>query len=84
MQEIKEDIQMAREYYGDLEKALSAWGCNCQGNPSVIEILDTLYQTFPSLRHVGSCGAPQHLSKSNQIKVLEEGGLVSPPGGGDW
>jgi radical SAM superfamily enzyme YgiQ (UPF0313 family) len=79
MQEIKEDIQMAREYYGDLEKVFICDGdAIAMETHQLLEILDTLYQTFPSLRHVGSYVGPRStLSKSNsELRSLREGGLV--------
>ena len=55
MEEIKTDIRMAREHYGDLEKVFL-----CDGDAIVLptqmllEILRELYATFASLRHVGT------------------------------
>jgi radical SAM superfamily enzyme YgiQ (UPF0313 family) len=79
MEEIKEDIQMAREYYGDLEKVFICDGdAIAMETHQLLEILDTLYQTFPSLRHVGSYVGPRStLSKSDsELRSLREGGLV--------
>ncbi len=67
--EIMEDIRMAKDYYGDLEKVFL-----CDGDAIAIEtgvllkIINTLYATFPSLRHVGSYVGPQ----STLMKTLEE------------
>ena len=58
--EIMEDIQMARDHYGDLEKVFL-----CDGDAIALEtdmllaILKKLYQTFPTLRHEGSYVGPQ-------------------------
>jgi len=55
LEEIKEDIQMAKAQYGDREKVFL-----CDGDAVAIEtdilleILQTLYETFSSLRHVGT------------------------------
>ena len=55
--EIKADIKMARDYYGDVEKVFL-----CDGDAIAIEtdilleILAELYKTFPRLRHVGAHG----------------------------
>jgi radical SAM superfamily enzyme YgiQ (UPF0313 family) len=79
MQEIKEDIQMAWEYHGDLEKVFICDGdAIAMETHQLLEILNTLYQTFPSLRHVGSYVGPcSTLSKSNsELKELREAGLV--------
>jgi len=77
--EIMEDIAMARDHYGDLEKVFL-----CDGDAIALEtdmllaILKKLYQTFPSLRHVGSYVGPQStLSKSmEELKELRAAGLT--------
>jgi radical SAM superfamily enzyme YgiQ (UPF0313 family) len=77
--EIMEDIKMARDHYGDLEKVFL-----CDGDAialetdMLLEILKKLYQTFPSLRHVGSYVGPQStLSKSmKELKRLRAAGLT--------
>ena len=77
--EIMEDIKMARDHYGDLEKVFL-----CDGDAIALEtdmlltILKKLYQTFPSLRHVGSYVGPQStLSKSMaELKKLRATGLT--------
>ena len=77
--EIMEDIKMARDHYGDLEKVFL-----CDGDAialetdMLLEILEKLYQTFPSLRHVGSYVGPQStLSKSmEELKALRAAGLT--------
>jgi len=77
--EIMEDIAMARDHYGDLEKVFL-----CDGDAIALEtdmllaIVKKLYQTFPSLRHVGSYVGPQStLSKSmEELKALLAAGLT--------
>lgn len=77
--EIMEDIAMAKNHYGDLEKVFL-----CDGDAIVLEtetllaILEKLYQTFPSLRHVGSYVGPQStLSKSTEeLNALRAAGLT--------
>lgn len=77
--EIMEDIAMAKHSYGDLEKVFL-----CDGDAIVLEmdtlltILKKLYQTFPSLRHVGSYVGPQStLSKTmEELKTLQKAGLT--------
>ena len=79
MQEIKEDIQMAWEYHGDLEKVFICDGdAIAMETHQLLEILNTLYQTFPSLRHVGAYVGPcSTLSNSNsELNELREAGLV--------
>ena len=77
--EIKEDIRMAKAHYGDLEKVFL-----CDGDAvaietdKLLEILNTLYQTFPSLRHVGTYVGPQStLSKPMpELTALRAAGLT--------
>lgn len=77
--EIMEDIAMAKDHYGDLGKVFL-----CDGDAIALEtdilltIVNKLYQTFPSLRHVGSYVGPQStLSKSmEELKALRAAGLT--------
>jgi len=77
--EIMEDIAMAMDHYGDLEKVFL-----CDGDAIALEtdmllaILRKLYATFPSLRHVGSYVGPQStLSKTmDELKTLRAAGLT--------
>ena len=77
--EIMEDIAMAKDSYGDLEKVFL-----CDGDAIAMEtdillaIVKKLYSTFPSLRHVGSYVGPQStLSKSmEELKALRSAGLT--------
>ena len=79
LKEIMEDIVMAKDSYGDLEKVFL-----CDGDAIALEtdmllaIIKKLYQTFPSLRHVGSYVGPQStLSKSmEELKTLRAAGLT--------
>ncbi|HOO72301.1 MAG TPA: radical SAM protein [Spirochaetota bacterium] len=79
LEEIKTDIAMARDYYGDIEKAFL-----CDGDAIAVptdfllEIIDLLYATFPSLRHVGSYVGPQStLSKNmSELTALRDAGLT--------
>ncbi len=76
--EIKEDIIMAKNHYGDVDKVFL-----CDGDAIAIEtdmlleIIRTLYKTFPSLRHVSSYVGPQStLSKSmEELKTLRAAGF---------
>ncbi|MBT6500796.1 MAG: radical SAM protein, partial [Deltaproteobacteria bacterium] len=60
LEEIKDDIKMAKLQYRDVEKVFL-----CDGDAIAIEteilleILSELYATFPALRHVGSYVGPQ-------------------------
>jgi len=79
LDEIKQDIQMAKDHYGDLEKVFL-----CDGDAvaietdKLLEILKELYRTFPSLRHVGTYVGPQStLAKSmTELKALRAAGLT--------
>lgn len=79
LDEIMEDIAMAKDHYGDLEKVFL-----CDGDAIALKtdmlltILRKLYGTFPSLRHVGSYVGPQStLSKSlEELKTLRAAGLT--------
>lgn len=79
LEEIMEDIAMAKDSYGDMEKVFL-----CDGDAIVLEtdvllaILKKLYATFRSLRHVGSYVGPQStLSKSvDELKALRAAGLT--------
>ena len=79
LSEIMEDIRMAKDHYGDMEKVFL-----CDGDAIALEtdmllaIVKKLYQTFPSLRHVGSYVGPQStLSKSmEELRKLWAAGLT--------
>jgi len=54
LEEIKADIRMAKLYYYDVEKVFLADGdAIAMDTNELLEVLDMLYKTFPSLRHVG-------------------------------
>jgi radical SAM superfamily enzyme YgiQ (UPF0313 family) len=77
--EIMEDIRLAKAHYRDLEKVFL-----CDGDAIAIEtgmlldIIKMLYETFPSLRHVGSYVGPRStLSKSmDELRTLRVAGLT--------
>ncbi|HQN67318.1 MAG TPA: radical SAM protein [Smithellaceae bacterium] len=79
LREILDDIRMAKDYYGDVEKVFL-----CDGDAIAIEtetllqIIQALYAAFPSLRHVGSYVGPQStLTKSpDELRVLRSAGLT--------
>jgi radical SAM superfamily enzyme YgiQ (UPF0313 family) len=77
--EILEDIRMAKDYYGDLEKVFLCDGdAIAMETDTLLTILDRLYATFPSLRHVGSYVGPRStLSKTlSQLQALRSAGLT--------
>ncbi len=60
MQEIKEDIQLAKHRYGDLQNIFLADGdAIAMETNLILEILNELYATFPSLQTVASYAGPQ-------------------------
>ncbi len=77
--EIRADIAMAREHYGDLEKVFL-----CDGDAididtgTLLAILKALYDTFPSLRHVGTYVGPQSTLRKtmDELLTLRNAGLT--------
>ncbi|MCL1865416.1 MAG: radical SAM protein [Spirochaetes bacterium] len=77
--EIKEDIRLAKEHYGDIEKVFL-----CDGDAidietdTLLEILSELKDTFPSLRHVGTYVGPVSVLKKSisELKALTDSGLT--------
>ncbi len=79
LSEIKTDIRMAAEHYGDLEKVFLCDGDAVAMDTAVLlEILTTLYAAFPSLRHVGTYVGPQStLAKDiTELTALRAAGLT--------
>jgi len=78
LQEIKQDIQMARKYYGNVEKVFLCDGDAIAIDTEILlEILDYLKQSFPALRHVGCYVGPNStLAKSpSELAALRAAGL---------
>jgi len=78
LQEIKEDIQTARKYYGNVEKVFLCDGDAIAIDTEILlEILDCLKQSFPALRHVGCYVGPNStLAKSpSELAALRAAGL---------
>lgn len=78
LDEIKTDIRMAKLYYGDVEKVFLADGdALAMPTDQLLEVLETLYKTFPSLRHVGIYAGPDSiLSKDiTELTALKAAGL---------
>ena len=79
LEEIKTDIAMARQHYGDMEKVFLVDGdAIAVESEMLLEILDLLYATFPSLRHVGSYVRPvSTLQKGmSELTALRAAGLT--------
>jgi len=80
LQEIKVDIELAKRHYGDLESVFLCDGdAIAMDTPVLLEILDTLYASFPSLHSVGSYVGPQStLTKSlSELGALRNAGLTT-------
>jgi len=79
LEEIKADIRMAKIYYGDLQKVFLADGdalaMPCE---DLLEILATLYRTFPSLNHVGIYAGPDSIlaKEMSELTALKAAGLT--------
>lgn len=79
MNEISKDIQMAGEYYGDLNKVFLADGdALAMDTVDLLVILDILHKTFPSLDHVGIFASPKAvLAKTDsELDALKSAGLT--------
>jgi radical SAM superfamily enzyme YgiQ (UPF0313 family) len=79
LEEILRDIRMAKLYYYDLEKVFLADGdALAMDTEDLLQILDALYQNFPSLKHVGIYASPDSiLNKSlEELQQLKERGLT--------
>jgi len=79
LNEILKDIELAKEYYGDVKKVFLADGdALSMPTESLIKILDCLYDTFPSLTYVGTyASAGSILNKTlAELIELQKHGLV--------
>jgi radical SAM superfamily enzyme YgiQ (UPF0313 family) len=77
--EIKEDIRMAREEFGDVEKVFLCDGDAIAIETEIlIEILADLRKNFPSLRHVGAYVGPTSTLQKNmgELVALRSAGLT--------
>jgi len=79
LEDIKEDIKLAKAHYGDLEKVFL-----CDGDAididtdTLLEILAELKKTFPSLRHVGTYVGPGSVLRKSmsELSALRAAGLA--------
>lgn len=79
LEEIREDIRMAAEAYGDIEKVFLCDGDAIEIETGILlDILGDLKKAFPSLRHVGTyVGPASTLRKSMaELRSLREAGLT--------
>jgi len=79
LSDIKEDIRLAKEHYGDLEKVFLCDGDAIDIETDILlEILAELKKTFPSLRHVGTYVGPASVLRKSmsELSSLREAGLA--------
>jgi len=79
MEEILTDIRMAKQYYGDLDKVFLADGdALAMKTNELVEILSALYQSFPSLKHVGIYASPDSIldKEMSDLITLREAGIT--------
>jgi radical SAM superfamily enzyme YgiQ (UPF0313 family) len=79
LEEIKTDIRMAKQYYGDVEKVFLADGdAIAMDTNELLEILEMLYQSFPSLKHVGVYASPDVVLNKDmsELTALKAAGLT--------
>jgi radical SAM superfamily enzyme YgiQ (UPF0313 family) len=79
LEEIKTDIRMAKQYYGDVEKVFLADGdAIAMDTGELLEILEMLYQSFPSLKHVGVYASPDVVLNKDmsELTALKAAGLT--------
>ncbi len=79
LEEIMADIRMAKLYYHDLEKVFLADGdALAMETSELLQILDALYQSFPSLKHVGIYASPDSILKKSlqELSEMKDHGLT--------
>lgn len=78
LHEIKEDIAMAVDAYGDVEKVFLCDGDALSMETGVLlEILEELKNSFPSLRHAGTYAGPEGILEKtmDELVTLKDHGL---------
>lgn len=79
LDDIKEDIKLAKAHYGDLEKIFLCDGDAIDIETDILlEILAELKKTFPSLRHVGTYVGPASVLRKSmsELSALRAAGLA--------
>jgi radical SAM superfamily enzyme YgiQ (UPF0313 family) len=79
LEEIRADIQMARQYYGDVEKVFMADGdALAMPTGDILEILADLYESFSSLKHVGIYASPDSIldKELGDLIAMRKAGLT--------
>lgn len=78
IEEIKEDIRLARILYGNVTKVFIADGdALALATEKLVEILRFLKQTFSQLKHIGIYAGPGSIlnKEREELKLLQENGL---------
>lgn len=79
LDEIFEDIELAKKHYGDIKKVFLADGdALTMLMSSLITVLDRLYATFPNLFYVGTYASPKSILNKTplELRQLKAHGLV--------
>ncbi|MGE5390006.1 MAG: radical SAM protein [Deltaproteobacteria bacterium] len=79
LDEIKTDIRMAKLYYHDLEKVFLADGdALAMDTADLLEVINYLKQSFPSLRHIGIYASPDSILQKevSELTALKAAGLT--------
>lgn len=79
LEDIKEDIRLAKAHYGDVEKVFLCDGDAIDIDTDILlEILAELKKTFPSLRHVGTYVGPGSVLRKSmsELSALRAAGLA--------
>ena len=79
LEEIYEDIALARAAYGDVNRVFLCDGdAAAMDNGELLAVLERLYETFPTLERVNAYAGPvSALAKSHEeLRALREAGLV--------
>jgi radical SAM superfamily enzyme YgiQ (UPF0313 family) len=80
VEDIKEDITLAKMYYGDSVRTIFLADGNSiiMKTPQLVEILNYCYAMFPNLERITSYGAAKFILKTkslDELKELKHGGL---------
>ena len=79
LEEVLEDIRMAKAYYGDLTRVFLCDG-DALGLPTrdLLTILEALYGAFPSLEKVGVYAGPKNILEKTpeELRTLRQAGLT--------
>jgi radical SAM superfamily enzyme YgiQ (UPF0313 family) len=79
LEDLKADIKMARDHYGDLNKIFLADGdALAMSTSDLLEIISDLYQSFPSLNHLGIYASPDTIlaKDMSELTALKAAGLT--------